>query len=127
VRESTTVVAVGQHAQSVMAAVLGPTDRVATLHALGSDVPTLCRFVAQLQEDGPVMCCYEAGPCGFALQRALHAVAVPCDVIAPSVIPKRPGDRVKTDRRDARQLALLYRAGDADADSRPERARRSRA
>jgi transposase len=60
---------------------------------------------------GAVRCCYEAGPCGFELQRALTQQAIPCDVIAPALIPRRPGDRVKTDRRDAGQLAILYRAG----------------
>jgi transposase len=58
-----------------------------------------------------VVCCYEAGPCGFDLQRALVGRELPCDVIAPALIPRRPGDRLKTDRRDAAQLAILYRAG----------------
>jgi transposase len=60
---------------------------------------------------GEVRACYEAGPCGYTLFRQLKALDVPCEVIAPSLIPKRPGDHVKTDRRDARQLATLYRAG----------------
>jgi transposase len=63
-----------------------------------------------LQRQGPVTCCYEAGPCGFELHRALTAKGIPCDVIAPALIPRRPGDRIKTDRRDAGQLAVLYRA-----------------
>lgn len=54
---------------------------------------------------------YEAGPCGFELQRALVGQGIPCDVIAPALIPRRPGDRIKTDRRDAAQLAVLFRAG----------------
>jgi transposase len=58
-----------------------------------------------------VQCCYEAGPCGFELHRALTADGIPCDVIAPALIPRRAGDRIKTDRRDAAQLAILYRAG----------------
>jgi transposase len=58
-----------------------------------------------------VRCCYEAGPCGFELQRALSTRSIPCDVIAPALIPRRPGERIKTDRRDASQLAILYRAG----------------
>ena len=59
---------------------------------------------------GAVVCCYEAGPTGFALQRRLEAEGVECRVIAPALIPRRPGDRVKTDRRDARKLAELLRA-----------------
>jgi transposase len=76
-----------------------------------SDVPTILRFVERLRHDDGVQCCYEAGPCGFDLQRALTARHMPCDVIAPALIPRRPGDRIKTDRRDAGQLAILYRAG----------------
>ena len=52
-----------------------------------------------------------AGPCGYALQRQLQTARIKCDVIAPSLIPKKPGERVKTDSRDARKLAELYRAG----------------
>ena len=59
---------------------------------------------------GPVVACYEAGPGGFALQRQLEAAGIECQVIAPALIPRRPGDRVKTDRRDARKLAELLRA-----------------
>ena len=58
-----------------------------------------------------MVCCYEAGPTGFALQRQLQAKSVDCRVIAPSLIPRKPGERVKTDRRDARKLAELLRAG----------------
>lgn len=54
---------------------------------------------------------YEAGPCGYALQRQLTRLGITCVVIAPSLIPKRAGDRVKTDRRDAIQLAELLRGG----------------
>src|SRR5204863_6754001 len=73
--------------------------------------PTILRFVKRLQRHGPVRCCYEAGPCGFELQRALSQHGIACDVIAPALIPRRPGDRIKTDRRDATQLAVLFRAG----------------
>ena len=58
-----------------------------------------------------VHACYEASSCGFGLQRALEAQGVSCEVVAPSSIPRRPGERVKTDRRDARKLATLYAAG----------------
>jgi hypothetical protein len=54
---------------------------------------------------------YEAGPTGYELCRELTAAAVPCEVIAPALIPRRPGVRVKTDRRDARNLGHLHRAG----------------
>ena len=55
--------------------------------------------------------CYEAGPCGYALQRQLTKGRVSCVVIAPALMPRKPGDRVKTDKRDARKLAELFRAG----------------
>lgn len=109
--ESTTIVAFDQHASSVVAAVLGAGEQTPALHPLSADLPTIGRFVARLQRRGPVQCCYEAGPCGFALKRYLAGQDVACEVIAPSLIPRRTGDRIKTDRRDARQLAVLFRAG----------------
>ncbi len=59
--------------------------------------------------------CYEAGPCGYGIQRQLSAHGHDCVVVAPSLIPKRAGDRVKTDRRDAASLARLHRAGELTA------------
>ena len=68
----------------------------------------------QLRRLGPVEsldCCYEAGPTGYGLYRKLRQAGVNCIVVAPSPIPRKPGDRVKTDRRDARALAELLRSG----------------
>ncbi len=62
--------------------------------------------------------CYEAGPCGYVLQRELESLGHECVVVAPSLIPKRPGNRVKTDRRDALELARLHRAGELAARNR---------
>jgi len=59
--------------------------------------------------------CYEAGPCGYGLYRQLSGLCHDCQVVAPSLIPKKPGERVKTDRRDARKLARLLRSGDLSA------------
>jgi transposase len=109
--QSTTIIAFDQHAATTVAAVLLPGHRTAALHTLASDAATIVRFVERVRRQGPVACCYEAGPCGFALQRTLVGRRLPCEVIAPSLIPRRPGDRIKTDRRDAGQLAILYRAG----------------
>jgi transposase len=58
---------------------------------------------------------YEAGPCGYRLHRYLVAKGVTCQVVAPSLIPRKPGDKVKTDRRDAVTLARLLRSGDLTA------------
>jgi transposase len=55
--------------------------------------------------------CYEAGPCGYVTFRFLERLKIHCDVVAPSLIPRKPGDRVKTDRRDARKLAVMLRSG----------------
>src|SRR5919204_6288013 len=56
-------------------------------------------------------CCYEAGPTGFGLHRHLTESGIACGVVAPGLVPSRPGDRVKTDRRDARKLARLHAGG----------------
>ena len=56
--------------------------------------------------------CYEAGPCGYGIQRQLSLAGHNCVVVAPSLIPRKPGDRIKTDRRDAINLAKLHRAGE---------------
>jgi transposase len=56
--------------------------------------------------------CYEAGPCGYSIERQLIAAGHGCVVVAPSLIPRKPGDRIKTDRRDASNLAKLHRAGE---------------
>ena len=66
---------------------------------------------AFLREHGVARCCYEAGPTGFALQRHLQAAGINCEIVAPGLIPKAPGDKVKTDRLDARKLARLYQGG----------------
>jgi transposase len=109
--ESTTFVAFDQHAATTVAAVLLPGQRTPALHPMTSDLGEVRRFVRRLGSPAGLRCCYEAGPCGFELQRALVADGVRCDVIAPALIPRRPGNRIKTDRRDAAQLAVLYRAG----------------
>ncbi len=64
------------------------------------------------ETDCRIRACYEAGPTGYGLHRFLTALGVECSVVAPSLIPKRAGDRIKTDRRDALRLSQLYRAGE---------------
>jgi transposase len=63
----------------------------------------------------PLRFCYEAGPCGYGIQRQLTAAGHECVVVAPSLIPRKPGERIKTDRRDASNLARLHRAGELTA------------
>jgi transposase len=68
--------------------------------------------VAQFPDRRGLRACYEAGPTGYELARLLHRMDVRCQVIAPTLIPTAPGDRVKTDSRDCRRLARLHRAGE---------------
>jgi len=76
----------------------------------------LSRMVTRLGKNGRRLSfCYEAGPCGYGLQRLLTAAGHECVVVAPSLIPIKAGDRVKTDRRDATMLAKLHRAGELTA------------
>jgi transposase len=69
------------------------------------------RFIDLAGGSDGLAACYQAGPGGFALWRLLTSMGVACDVVAPSLVPVRAGDRVKTDRRDAKKLAVLHRAG----------------
>jgi transposase len=79
-----------------------------------ANTPTALKALAsKLAKSGSALCfCYEAGPCGYGIQRQLSAAGYECAVVAPSLIPRKPGDRIKTDRRDAANLARLYRAGE---------------
>jgi transposase len=84
--------------------------------AISNDLHALEKLIGRLRKahgsDGIIRACYEAGPCGFGLARRLRQLGVECEVVAPSLTPKRSGERVKTDRRDARKLARLLRAGE---------------
>jgi len=78
---------------------------------VGAKRPQLTKALAQLGKPESLMVVYEAGPCGYKLARELADQGYHCEVVAPAKIPRSPGDRVKTDRRDALQLASLARAG----------------
>src|SRR5215472_4784514 len=78
---------------------------------ISNTTAALDRLARNLSREGVrLRFCYEAGPCGYGIQRHLSARGHECVVVAPSLIPKRAGDRVKTDRRDAASLARLHRA-----------------
>jgi transposase len=90
-----------------------PGSEVIALGKIGTRQCDIDKLLRQLQSKGRhLRIVYEAGPCGFWLQRYLHKKGLECQIVAPSLIPKRSGDRVKTDRRDALQLARLHRAGE---------------
>ena len=83
--------------------------------SIGHDVGKLRKLLARYGEAGQVQVVYEAGPTGYGLQRALAQRGYQCQVIAPSLVPKRVGDRIKTDGRDSLRLAELSRAGELRA------------
>lgn len=118
-----TVVGLDVHKECIVAAVLPPdSDRVA-LTAKFENTPTALKtFVERLRSRGPLTFVYEAGPCGYQIHRDLTGQGQECIVIAPGLIPKKPGDKVKTDRRDAEKLAQLQRAGQLTAINVPTRA-----
>jgi transposase len=111
--ESTLYVGIDLHQDSVAIAVLRDwAQECESVDMLPSDLVKLRRYFTKLRARGEVRACYEASGCGYVLQRALTSWGVSCEVIAPSLIPVRSGDRRKTDRRDAVKLARHYRAGD---------------
>jgi transposase len=111
---SITWVGIDAHKKTLAVAVLSPGSKVAeefTVDNTESAIRKLARRLTRAAKGKEVRACYEAGTCGFTLQRRLDAANVMCDVIAPSLIPRKPGERFKTDRRDALKLAELSRAG----------------
>jgi transposase len=104
-------VALDVHKLSIVAAMLPATGGQAELHRIETTERAIRRFVGRLGGPDGLAVCYEAGPGGFDLLRLLARIGVACDVVAPSLVPVRAGERVKTDRRDAKKLARLFRAG----------------
>jgi transposase len=107
-----TWVSIDQHKLSLVAATLPASGGTPEVVRLENTERAVRRFVEKLAGPEGLAVCYEAGPGGYQLQRLLTGLGVACDVIAPSLIPIRAGDRVKTDRRDAKKLVRLYRAGE---------------
>jgi transposase len=108
--ENVRFVGLDVHAGSIVLAVAEPgRGEPGHLATIANDTGQLVRRLRRL---GRVRCCYEAGPTGYGLQRALVAEGIDCVVVAPSLVPTRSGDRVKTDRRDAARLARFLRSGD---------------
>lgn len=104
-------VALDVHKLSIVAAVLPPRGGQAEVQQIETTRAAIRRFIDRLGGPEGLAVCYEAGPGGFDLLRVLSELGVACDVIAPSLIPVRVGDRIKTDRRDAKKLVRLYRGG----------------
>ncbi|HTB67477.1 MAG TPA: IS110 family transposase [Steroidobacteraceae bacterium] len=109
--EEITYVGLDAHAQTTAIAVAesgGAAPRF--IGTVGAKFAELTKVLGKLGKPGELRVVYEAGPCGFAMVRQLRQAAYHCQVVAPSKIPRKPGDRVKTDRRDALSLAGLARA-----------------
>jgi transposase len=107
-------VAKAHHAVAV--AEEGRQGEVRYIGEIGADPESVRRLVTKLEKRHPRLhFCYEAGPTGYGLYRQLVKLGHQCTVVAPSLIPRKPGDRVKTNRRDALQLARLLRAGELTA------------
>ena len=102
----------------------GRQGEVRDTGVISNDLQAIEKWIARLRKahgkETQLRACYEAGPCGFGLARRLRQLGVECEVVAPSMTPTRAGDRVKTDRRDARKLARLLRAGELTAVYIPE-------
>jgi transposase len=103
------------HADTIAAAVAEPDGEVRPLGVMPNRLESLRKLVAKLGPAKDLKACCEAGPTGYVLYWQLTALGVACEVIAPSLVPVKAGDRVKTDRRDAIKLARSYRAGDLTA------------
>src|SRR3954447_21380893 len=100
------------HKDSISVAVLPPGQESAEADKIFHDELSVRRLIARFDDPDERRSCYEAGPTGYELQRLLARLHVRSDVVAPWLIPRAPGDRVKTDRRDARRLTRLHRAGE---------------
>src|SRR5437016_4387196 len=100
------------HAETIAVGVAEPGGEVRSLGTIPNTPEAVRRLVKKLGPPETLRVCYEAGPTGYVLYRQLTALGVACAVIAPTLVPVKAGDRVKTDRRDAEKLARSHRSGD---------------
>jgi transposase len=113
--EPITYVGLDVHKETIAAALAaaGGRGEVREYGTIANTPAALKALASKLARSGATLrLCYEAGPCGYGIQRQLSAAGHECMVVAPSLIPRRPGERIKTDRRDAANLARLHRAGE---------------
>lgn len=100
------------HAETIAVAVAEPSGEVRSLGTIPNPPEAIRRLLTKLGARERLCVCYEAGPTGSVLYRQLTQLGVRCAVVAPTLVPVKAGDRVKTDRRDAEKLARSYRSGD---------------
>src|SRR5256886_15427459 len=110
------------HAETIAVAMAEPDGEVRSLGIIPNREESIRRLVKKLGPAEQLQACYEAGPTGYVLYWQLTAVGVKCEVVAPTLVPVKAGDRVKTDRRDAMKLAQSYRSGDLTAAWVPDEA-----
>ena len=103
------------HAETISVAVAEPGGEVRSLGTIPNRPESVGRLIRKLGKPEQLKACYEAGPTGYVLYWQLSELGVKCEVVAPTLVPVKAGDRVKTDRRDAEKLARCYRAGDLTA------------
>src|SRR5712691_8745096 len=107
--KDTTYVALDDSKRKIVAGILRPSDVQPELREIANDARQIRRLFERLKREGPVAACYEAGVSGYDLYRQITELAVSCQVMAPALTPRRPGQRIKTDRRDAGKLVHLFR------------------
>jgi transposase len=103
---------VHQESISIAVAEAGRKREVREYGKVGGPLIALERALRKLKAEGELHCVYEAGPCGFVVYRRLKKLGIDCAVVARSLIPRKPGERTKTNRRDAIKLARSHRAGE---------------
>ena len=103
------------HAETITVAVAEADGEIRSLGTIANREESIRKLIRKLGPVEHLRACYEAGPTGFVLYWQLAQLGVECAVVAPSLVPKKPGDRVKTDRRDALKLARCHRSGDLTA------------
>ena len=103
------------HAETIAVAVAEVGGEVRSLGVIPNRPESVRRLIGKLGKRESLRVCYEAGPTGYVLYWHLAELGVQCEVVAPTLVPVKSGDRVKTDRRDAEKLARCYRAGDLTA------------
>src|SRR5580692_9429093 len=103
------------HAETIAVAIAETNGETRSLGTIANREDSIRKFIKKLGSPEQLRACYEAGPTGFVLYWQLTQLGVDCAVVAPSLVPKKPGDRVKTDRRDALKLARSHRSGDLTA------------
>ncbi|MDP2401460.1 MAG: transposase, partial [Actinomycetota bacterium] len=100
------------HKDTIAVAILRPGTTEVDERVIPNTPEAVRRIMRPFTDPSSISVCYEAGPTGYDTHRLITALGIDCDVIAPSLIPRRSGSRVKTDRIDARNLARLHRAGE---------------